>query len=107
MNEIDNELNMLIDAVKKSKTYQEYDKQKNVIKEDPELKAQIDNYRRESFEIQNSNDANAGQRMEAFADKYADFVENSKVSAFLDAEVNLCRMMQELSDRIIDSLDFE
>lgn len=107
MSEIDAEVKQLIEAVKKSKTFEEYDKQKNILKADPDLKAQVDNYRREVFELQNSNDGNARERMEAFAEKYSDFVELPKVSAFLDAEVNLCKMMQELTHRVVDSLEFE
>jgi len=107
MGEIDAEVRQLIEAVKKSKTFQEYEKQKNILKEDPELKNQVDNYRKELFELQKSQDGNAKERTEAFAEKYADFIEIPKVSAFLDAEVNLCKMMQEVTFRVVDSLEFE
>ena len=108
MSEIEHEIQILIEAVKASATYKEYDRQKELLKADEELKRQVDEYRKENFLLQNaSDDGHLEERMEQFSEKYADFVEMPKVSAFLDAEVNLCRMMQELSERIVASLDFE
>jgi len=107
MHEIATEVEQLIEAVKQSKTFQEYDKQKNLINEDPELKSQIDRYREEVYKLQNSQDSNIKAKMDEFADKYADFLDDIRVSAYLDAENNLCRMMQELTDRVVDSLEFE
>ena len=110
MTEIDEEVNHLIDAVKSSNTYKLYDKQRKRLKADPELKAAVDQYRKENFELQQSiseMDPSSEAKMEEFADKYSDFLEDSRVSDFLDAENNLCRMMQELTDRVVDSLNFE
>lgn len=44
----------LIAAVIASEEYREYDRQKQIMKEQPELKAQIDRFRQENFELQNS-----------------------------------------------------
>ena len=108
MIEIDDEVTHLIEAVKQSRTYREYDKQRNLVNEDAELKESIDRYRVENFQLQNApDDGNIKYRLEEFADKYADFLEDPRVSAFLDAENNLCKMMQELTDRVVESLNFE
>lgn len=108
MNEIRDEVNALIEAVKQSETYREYDRQKNRVKAMPELKAQIDAYRTKNFELQNMED-NEGlqEKLEAFAEEYADFVEQPPVREFLNAEVALCAMMQEVTNRLIGSLEFE
>lgn len=108
MNEIDQEIEILIKAVKKSNTYKEYDKQKNLLKQDAELKKQVDAYRLENFRLQNSqDDGHLAERMDAFLDKYSDFVEIPLVADFLDAEYNLCSMLQELTSRVVSCLDFE
>lgn len=108
MREMDDDIKHFIEAVKGTKTYQEYEKQKEILKADPELKAQVDAYRAENFKLQNApEDGHSAERMDAFADKYADFIEQPKVSAFLDAENNLCRMIQRVSREVVDSLDFE
>lgn len=108
MKEVDQEIKHFIESIKKSKTFLEYDKQKELLKQDPELKAQVDAYRQENFRLQNApDDGHAEERMEAFADKYADFIEQPRVSAFLDAELNLCRMIQHITDAVMESLNFE
>ncbi len=108
MNEIEDEIISLIAAVKNSNTYKEYDRQRNLLNEDADLKNRINQYRKENFALQKEqNDSNIGNRMEEFAERYADFLEDARVSAFLDAENNLCRMLQELTDRVVSSLNFE
>lgn len=108
MTEIEGEINSLIDAVKSSKTYHEYVKWRDILKQDEALKSKVDQYRNEVFMLQRqSSDPNIKYRMEEFSDRYADFLENKVVSSFLDAENNLCRMLQELTDRVVACLDFE
>ncbi|MCQ2542085.1 MAG: YlbF family regulator [Lachnospiraceae bacterium] len=108
MNEIATEVDQLIEAVKQSKTFQEYDKQRNLINEDAELKQRINKYREEVFRLQNScDDNNIHAKMNEFAERNAEFLEDIRVSAYLDAENNLCRMLQELTSSVIESLEFE
>ncbi len=108
MTEIDKEVCNLITAVKSSKTYLEYAKWRDILKQDDELRARVDEYRRELFALQHeSGDPSIKYRIEEFADRYAEFLENRVVSSFLDAENNLCYMMQELTDKVVSSLDFE
>lgn len=45
--------------------------------------------------------------MNEFAERNAEFLEDIRVSAYLDAENNLCRMLQELTSSVIESLEFE
>lgn len=108
MREIDEEVNQLIQAVRESKTYREYDKQRTHIKENPELKERIDAFRAENYRLQNEEgEDHFEEKMDALLERYGAFLEEPEVSAFLDAELSLCRMMQELNARIIGSLNFE
>lgn len=107
MNEVADEVKMLIEAIKQSSAYKEYDKQRKLLNEDAELKDKVDAYRMEIFQLQNSDAGNSEERMEEFSDRYADFVEIPLVGAFLDAEVNFCKMMQEATNVVLDNLDFE
>jgi len=54
MSRVETALEELIAAVIASEEYREYDRQKQIMKEQPELKAQIDRFRQENFELQNS-----------------------------------------------------
>ena len=54
MSRVETALEELIAAVIASEEYREYDRQKQIMKEQPELKAQIDRFRQENFELQKS-----------------------------------------------------
>lgn len=108
MSEVDKQVNELIEAIRVSKTFLEYEKQKNNLKQEPELKNQVDEYRAKNFELQTmEDDGHLAERIEAFANQYAYLSEQPKVRAFLDAELALCRLLQSITDNVVDSIDFE
>lgn len=106
MNTIDIALNRLAAAILDSPEYQEYDKQRKRVNEYPELKAQIDEFRKRNFELQTSAD-NAFEKLEEFEKEYSDFRENPMVSDFLAAELAFCRMMQDINLRLTEAMHFE
>lgn len=106
MNTIDIALNRLAAAILDSTEYKEYDTQRKRVNEHPELKAQIDEFRRRNFELQTSAD-NAFEKLEEFEKGYSDFRENPMVSDFLAAELAFCRMMQDINLRLTEALHFE
>lgn len=79
MSRVETALEELIAAVIASEEYREYDRQKQIMKEQPELKAQIDRFRQENFELQNSAQADElfdrtdefSRRLEEFRQKSA------------------------------------
>ena len=88
--------------------YKNYVRQKEKVKAHPELKAQIDEYRKMIFEVQNlTNENEIYDKMEQFENEYADFGEEPLVNDFLEAELALCRLVQEIEEVITDALDFE
>ena len=105
MKGIDNAIEELVSRILNSDTYREYDIQRNRVKQDPGLKAQIDEYRRRNFELQNTN--SEFDKLEEFASEYAAFRELPIVSDFLDAELAFCRMMQEINIKITAALHFD
>ena len=108
MTDIDNELFTLIEAVKGSGTFKEYDRCRKVLKSDPELKAKVDKYREENYRLQMMEDDGTLQdKIENFARDNMELSEQPKVRAFLDAELALCRMLQEITQRVIKAIDFD
>ncbi|MCR5250228.1 MAG: YlbF family regulator [Lachnospiraceae bacterium] len=108
MTEIDNELFTLIEAVKQSRTFKEYDRCRIALKSDPALKERVDRYREENYRLQTMEDDGTLQdRIERFAQDNMELSEQPKARAFLDAELALCRMLQEITDRVIRAIDFE
>lgn len=106
MEKLENAVVDLIGAIKDTEEYRKYVEQKEGLKQFPEFKTQIDEYRRRNFAMQMENSP-AFEKIEQFEREYEGFREDRRVSDFLAAELAFCRMMQKMELRIIDSLDFE
>ena len=105
-NRLDSATEALIKAVLATEEYQVYAAELNKVKEFPELKVQLDDFRRRNFELQSSAD-NDFNKLEQFEKEYAAFRENILVQDFLAAELDLCRLIQDLNMRITAALQFE
>ncbi|MGN1147778.1 MAG: YlbF family regulator [Lachnospiraceae bacterium] len=107
MSELDCAVDNLIAAIKDTKEYRTYVMEKEKVSRFPELKAQIDDYRIRNYEIQcMSNDDDLFHKMEDFEREYEKFRENPLVSDFLAAELDFCRMMQNMNIKVTAALDF-
>ena len=106
MREIDSAVENMIDAILNSEEYKEYHKQLALVKQYPELKEQIDEFRTRNYLLQSSDD-NAFDKLEQFEREYSAFRENSLVSDFLAAELAVCRMIQGINNRVTEALHFE
>lgn len=106
INRLDSATTALINAVLATEEYQAYTAELKKVKEFPELKEQIDDFRKRNFELQSSAD-NDFNKLEQFEREYAAFRENILVQDFLAAELDLCRLIQDLNMRITSALNFE
>ncbi len=106
MTEVDEALERFAADIKNSEVYREYRKQLDLVKQDPALKARIDEFRQRNYEMQMSEGFDFAKLAE-FEKEFKGFRENPLVDNFLAAELAFCRMMQELEDNLIERLDFE
>ena len=106
MNSVDESVNNLIEAVKESEVYLEYRKQLDLLKKDPELKRQVDEFRTKYYEMQMSENLDFGT-LAKFQNEFKAFRENPLVDNFLAAELDFCRMMQKINFSITEAIDFE
>lgn len=96
------------DALHETKVYQEYLDAKEALKQDKERWETLQQYRKKRYEIQQlAGGDELYERMESFVLEEQQYRLNPQVAAFLDAELALCRMMQEIFFSMVDSLDFE
>ncbi len=108
MIEVEDELQRFIDAVRDSKTYREYDTARAVLKRDEALMEKVNAYRRKNFEMQNSDETeDLEERLEQYWMDNLELTDEPRVKRFLQAELALCRMLQEVTDRLVGSLNFE
>jgi len=96
----------LIDVIKNSEVYLEYRKQLELLKMDPELKLQVDDFRKKNYEMQMSEDMDFGT-LTRFQSEFKTFREKPLVDSFLAAELDFCRMMQKINFSITEAIDFE
>lgn len=107
MIEFDNAVDNLITAIKESKEYRAYVLEREKVSRFPELKAQIDDFRIRNYEMQcMSNDDELFHKIEEFEREYEKFRENPLVSDFLAAELDFCRMIQDMNNKVTAALDF-
>lgn len=106
MNAVDESVNSLIDVIKKSEVYLEYRKQLDLLKQDPELKRQVDEFRKRNYEMQMNEDMDFGM-LARFQSEFKDFRQNPLVDNFLAAELDFCKMMQKINFTITEAIDFE
>lgn len=106
MNELNRAVATYIMAIKSTETYQNYIKERDKIKQYPELKAQIDDFRKRNYELQAAADTDF-IKIDSFEKEYNDFRENPLVDDFLAAELAFCRMMQMANLQITEAIGFE
>ncbi len=106
MSDMDRARDAFVSAILATEEYQLYVKELDKVKQHPELKAQIDDFRRRNYELQSGTNIDF-EKIDRFEKEYETFRENSLVADFLAAELDFCRMMQKLNMQIIERLDFE
>ena len=106
MNEVEEAVDRLADALLNSEVYREYRSKLEQVKQDPDLKRQIDEFRMRNYELQQSPDY-AFDKVEQFQREYQAFRDNPLVSDFLAAELAFCRMVQGIENRLVGIIEFE
>ena len=101
-----NAIEAYVGVLKQSKEYKDYMRALAAVKEVPGLKAQVDEYRKNNFLLQNSENTSF-DAIENFELEYAELRENPLVEDFLTAELAFCRMMQYNNSLILEALHFE
>lgn len=98
----------LIQAIMESQEYQQFCKVRDKVRENPEMRAQLMEFRSNVFELQNSAEpldmyeeqVNIGRKYEALR-------KNPLIMEFLNAELRVCRIFQRISMDIADHIDLD
>ena len=101
-----NVIEAYVGVLKQTQEYQEYMRTLLAVKDVPGLKAQVDEFRKNNFLMQNG-DNTSFDSIEGFEQEYAGLRENPLVEDFLAAELAFCRMMQYNNSLILEALHFE
>ncbi len=104
--EVKDAVDNLINTIKSDEVFREYHKQLDLLRQEPELKRQVDDFRKRNYEMQMSEDLDFA-KLTAFQEEFKTLRENPLVDSFLAAELDFCRMMQNINFSIVESVDFE
>lgn len=97
--------------IEKLKTTDEmikYSNAANMINKMPDLVSELEEYRKENFDIQNQYEGDElFDKQDELQEKYKHLLEDSRAASFLHAEAGFCRMVQEIYVRLMEGLEFQ
>lgn len=98
----------LIEAIRESREYKEFEKSKAAVAAQPELRAQIDEFRRKTYLMQNSEQSvDLFQEMKRLFEERQELRRNTVISRYLSTELRMCRMLQLISMDVMNVTDLE
>lgn len=106
---VEEALDTLIDAILETDEFEKYQDAKSELSRDPNLKLQVDEFRRRNFDLQQSNldSKRLMEEIDRFEKEYETFRANPVVHRFLSSELAFTRLMQHVYGSIMENIDFE
>lgn len=103
---IENKVRELREAILNSEEYQNYLKYMQALKEDEELYKRANELRKKVFILQNGNNQHEQkQRLEGLATEFEMLRKDERVGDFLQHELDLCRLLQQINSLMYESID--
>lgn len=90
-----------------SEEYRNFDMYRRLLLETPELKEQVNEFRMANVNMQLRNKGENRDAMQELANKYNPLLTNSVVREFLNAELILCKMIQQINAILVSDLELE
>ena len=106
MDAVNRNIHLLLNSIQKSDVYRTYKKQEAILEKNPELASRVQHFRSDNFRLQNEERGNLLQDAEQLARESAE-LRNPEVNAYLDAELALCRMMQQICKTLTDGIEIK
>jgi cell fate (sporulation/competence/biofilm development) regulator YlbF (YheA/YmcA/DUF963 family) len=103
------ETKMFVDKLKKTDEYSHYGICKNSIKSNPQLLDRLNEYRKKSFEIYSSNEDSyeVYENTVKLNNHYNELLNEPKIKEFLDAEIELSRIISSIYNCIATEIDID
>lgn len=94
-------------TIMNSEEYHKFDMYRRLLNETPELKERVNSFRQENMTMQIEGKAQNREEVQRLAADYADVLTNSVVREFLNAELILCKMLQQVNVMLVSDLELE
>ena len=107
MNQIEEKLEALVREVKESAVYQEYQRVRELVHQEPEKEKAVHEFRRRSFELHKRRDVDLYTEMDRLEKEFAPLRAEPYVNEDLAAELAVCRMVQHINYRLMEEIEFD
>lgn len=98
----------LIKAILESEEYTRFSELRDQVKEQPELRRQINEFRLHVFEVQNSEEPlDMYAEQQRLCRDYEEFRKDPLVNEFLQAELRICRILQKVTEDVAEAVDLD
>lgn len=105
MDTIKDKVEELVAAIQESTEYQNFQEAERQVCSIPGLAEEIKEFCWKNYELQNSGAEDLYERMEEFEKQYREFRKNPVVAQYLERELRICRMLQEINARITNAVE--
>lgn len=106
MDELNTLVEELLAVVRSGEVYQIYRKEEEKMKQNPELLRRVDEFRANNFYLQQEADGDSlFEVTERLQQESLELRRDPQVNAYLDAELALCRLLQQVCKKVIDGVE--
>jgi cell fate (sporulation/competence/biofilm development) regulator YlbF (YheA/YmcA/DUF963 family) len=107
MDKIQMYVDSLIGAIREGEAYQRYTNCEEELKKQPELRQKIDEFRTAVYRFNNDSNRDLYVEIDHFEEQYEDLRKNPLVNEYLEAELDVCKLLQKVSARIQCGVDIK
>ena len=100
-------MEQLVDAIKRSQEYNQYQSLLQNIKNYPDIYRRVGEFRRRSVVFQMTDHGNVIEENNVLQKEFADLQNNGLANEFMAAEHQYCQMIRSLQNYFLDQLDLE
>ena len=105
---IENCTQALVEAIRNSDEYKEFEENKAQMKEHPELRAQMDEFRKKMYLLQNSDSSiDLLEEMSSLFKERQELYKNPLIADYLASEIHMCRIIQRVSMELFSLANVE
>lgn len=105
MDTINDKVEELVSAIQESTEYQNFQEAEREVQKVPGLAEKIREFCWKNYQLQNSGAEDLYEQLEAFEAQYKAFRRNPVVEQYLEHELRMCRILQQINARLTGILD--
>lgn len=108
MSKVEENTKQLVDAIKDSTVYQQYQNCRREIQQYPEKMQAVQEFRMRNYELQNSTEnIDLYNEIDKLEQRYSGYRNDPVIAAYLEAENSFFRLLRKVNWEIIENLDIE